>query len=76
MPGITDDTVDYEITDGNDLTGCYEISNKPNLETITVNENSLQNVPGLKITNNPKLHTITFGGSSCTNTIKLLLTGI
>lgn len=72
---MSDDTVDLVITDENDLTEFYEISNYPNLETITVNENALQNIFALRITNNAKLQSITFKASSCTNTAGLVLTG-
>ena len=49
----------------NELTGHLVISNYPNLKSIHVFENSLQNILSLKITNNPELQTITVDNYGC-----------
>ena len=53
------------IDDMNDLTGHLVIANYPNLSSIKVNDDSLQNVVSLKICDNPELQTITVNDRSC-----------
>ena len=53
------------IDDMNDLTGHLVIANYPNLGSIKVNDDSLQNVVSLKICDNPELQTITVNDRSC-----------
>ena len=65
LSNVSHDISELVIDDMNDLTGHLVIANYPNLRSIKVNDDSLQNVLSLKICDNPKLQTITVNDRGC-----------
>ena len=65
IPNISQDICELTIDGMNDLTGHLVIANYPNLISIGVSDDSLQNVASLKICDNPELQTITVNNEGC-----------
>ena len=61
---------------GNDYFGNLVIENYPNLQSIVVKKESLQNLNSLKICNCEKMETIEVGYNGCYNVKKVIIESI